>query len=182
MTRINYNVAANWAGNVISCDNIIDVDDSIIANARFDWDAHEIYGYYLCPWSDGDADVMHELFPDLLISYSRKLAKYVLCYDHKEDWTNTIISTKVVTAEPASYTINPDTFDVEAIISEFAAHGFSVSKAAIMHNYKAWNADMKSGYRCRNCHLFTPCGCNDLSFTATELRETRSKAQITYVA
>ena len=70
--------------------------------------------------------------------------------------------------------------DVPAIVKEFADHGFVVSKKAIIHNFGAWLGDLKSGYRDRTCHLFTPCGCNPLSFRATELYPACSDWQTTY--
>lgn len=53
----------------------------------------------------------------------------------------------------------------------FKARGFNVTREALKHNYEAWYLDSKSGYRDEknNYHLFTPCGCNPLSFTATRL-------------
>lgn len=60
---------------------------------------------------------------------------------------------------------------VEGIISEFAAHGFSVTSEAVWHNFFAWCNDLKSGYRDTDngYFLFSPCGCNPLSFHAEEL-------------
>lgn len=68
------------------------------------------------------------------------------------------------------------------IIAEFARNGFRVSKAALEHNFFAWINDAKSGYRGRNYHLFTPCGCNRLSFCATELYPACRDWQQTYFA
>ena len=70
---------------------------------------------------------------------------------------------------------------VKAICDEFREHGFAVTQDAILHNFSCWLADMKSGYRDeRNgYHLFSPCGCNDLSFRATTLDD-RLDWQTTY--
>lgn len=53
----------------------------------------------------------------------------------------------------------------------FADKGFNVTFEALVHNYNCWCLDSKSGFRDEenNYHLFTPCGCNSLSFTATRL-------------
>lgn len=53
----------------------------------------------------------------------------------------------------------------------FKAKGFNVTRAALEHNFKAWILDSKSGYRDEenNYFLFTPCGCNKLSFNVTRL-------------
>lgn len=60
---------------------------------------------------------------------------------------------------------------IETIIKKFHKQGFNVTKESIMHNYNAWCADMKSGYRDeRNgYHLFSPCGCNPLQFRVTSI-------------
>ena len=63
--------------------------------------------------------------------------------------------------------------DIQSIIDEFKEHGFNVTAKAINHNYGAWIADYKSGYRDddNGYHLFTPCGCNPLSFHASTLSD-----------
>ena len=60
---------------------------------------------------------------------------------------------------------------IKKTIEEFKSHGFNVTREALMHNYHAWRDDYKSGYRDEKngYHLFTPCGCNPLSFRASEL-------------
>lgn len=94
-------------------------------------------------------------------------AKNVFCYD--------------------SYDINlGNRFDldekIEDVMREFSEHRFNVTKAAIMHNYVAWLADMKSGYRDveNGYHLFSPCGCNPFSLTATTLHPSCEDWQHTY--
>lgn len=86
-----------------------------------------------------------------------------------------------------SYDINlGNRFDldekIEDVMREFSEHGFNVTKAAIMHNYVAWLADMKSGYRDveNGYHLFSPCGCNPFSLTATTLQPSCEDWQKTY--
>ena len=60
----------------------------------------------------------------------------------------------------------------EQIIQEFAGKGLKVSLKAIEHNYDAWSQDLKSGFKDEGngTFLFTPCGCNPLSFTAEALK------------
>ena len=72
--------------------------------------------------------------------------------------------------------------NIKKIIAEFKGKGFNITKEAILHNYDAWRYDMKSGYRdeVNNYHLFSPCGCNPLSFRATTLHEKCSDWQETY--
>lgn len=80
------------------------------------------------------------------------------------------------------YTISPTTrpINFDAIVSEFKANGFNVSKVALIHNYNAWLNDYKSGYRGKDFHLFSPCGCNPLRFSATTLHATCTEWQQTY--
>lgn len=67
-------------------------------------------------------------------------------------------------------------------IEKFSENGFNVTEEAIRHNFNAWVLDMKSGYRDNEngYHLFSPCGCNPLSFSATTLHEQCEDWQKTY--
>lgn len=60
---------------------------------------------------------------------------------------------------------------IAEIRSEFVKNGFNVTEDAIMHNYKCWKGDFKSGYRDdeNGYHLFTPCRHNPFSLSATTL-------------
>ncbi len=60
---------------------------------------------------------------------------------------------------------------IERICNKFRKNGFNVTPDAIKHNYHAWLGDLKSGYRDEQngYHLFSPCGCNALRFSATNL-------------
>lgn len=64
---------------------------------------------------------------------------------------------------------------------EFRKNGFPVTDEALLHNFTCWKGDLKSGYRdeANGYHLFTPCGCNPLSFHATSL-EPELDWQFTY--
>jgi hypothetical protein len=72
--------------------------------------------------------------------------------------------------------------DIDSIIQKFKENGFNVTEEAILHNYEAWLWDEKSGYRDEKngYHLFSPCGCNPLSFRATTLHEKCADWQHTY--
>lgn len=72
--------------------------------------------------------------------------------------------------------------DINLIIKKFKEKGFNVTAEAIRHNFEAWRYDEKSGYRDEknNYHLFSPCGCNPLSFTATTLHKQCEDWQHTY--
>ena len=71
---------------------------------------------------------------------------------------------------------------IARIIKKFKKNGFNVTAEAIKHNYEAYRIDHKSGYRdeVNGYHLFSPCGCNDLSFCATDLCEQSDDWQVTY--
>lgn len=72
--------------------------------------------------------------------------------------------------------------DIKNIVKEFKVNGFNVTEDAIRHNYDAWRYDEKSGYRDEknNYHLFSPCGCNPLSFRASTLHKECDDWQTTY--
>lgn len=57
------------------------------------------------------------------------------------------------------------------VIAEFARHGYKVSELALEHNYNAWKHDFKSAFVENVVEVFTPCGCNPLSFTASKATE-----------
>lgn len=71
---------------------------------------------------------------------------------------------------------------IQSIINKFKENGFNVTKEAILHNFSCWMDDLKSGYRDEknNYHLFSPCGCNPLSFRATTLHPKCEDWQKTY--
>lgn len=73
--------------------------------------------------------------------------------------------------------------DVGKVVKWFKDNcGITVSPEAIEHNFNAWVRDLKSGYRdeANGLHVFTPCGCNDLSFSCSELHPTAEDYQKTY--
>lgn len=72
----------------------------------------------------------------------------------------------------------------EHVVSSFlSSHGVVVSVDAVLHNLDAWRSDFKSGYRdeANGYHLFSPCGCNPLSFRYNSLHELCEDWQQTYV-
>ena len=72
--------------------------------------------------------------------------------------------------------------DIYKVVEEFRENGFEVEREAILHNLEAWRNDYKSGYRGKYCHLFSPCGCNRLRFSASTLHESCNYWQKTYIA
>lgn len=85
----NYSVAVHWlnGSSLILCNDVANVDPSIIENYRFDaYDEEtesykEIYQYFLTSYDAGDVEFLEEHF-DLLFTYSDALDLYVLCVDH----------------------------------------------------------------------------------------------------
>lgn len=72
--------------------------------------------------------------------------------------------------------------EMNSILWFFKKNGYNVTREAIKHNLAAWLCDMKSGYRdeVNGYHLFSPCGCNPLSFRLTTLHELCDDWQETY--
>lgn len=71
---------------------------------------------------------------------------------------------------------------VKRTIAAFESVGVNVPAEAIRHNIRAWSADLKSGYRAQSIHLFSPCGCNNLAFRSSPLRDEWADWQTTYTA
>lgn len=83
-----YKTAVNWLnGSLILCNDITEVDSSVLENFRFEYyndetdEYVEIYQYFLTSYSLDDVRFLEEHF-GLLFSYSEKLDLYVLCVDH----------------------------------------------------------------------------------------------------
>ena len=84
----NYATAAHWLnGSLLMCDNIVNVDPSIVENSRFETyddetgEYTEIYQYYLTNYDAGDVEFLKAHF-GLLFTYSEMLELYILCVDH----------------------------------------------------------------------------------------------------
>ena len=87
------------------------------------------------------------------------LGKEVFCYDEWDIYEDEIGDVNCI--------------DLEEVAEKLAAKGVTVSVEGLAHNLRAWWSDMKSGYRDEKngVHIFTPCGCNPLSFRVTTLEE-----------
>lgn len=87
----NYKVAVHWLNSsLILCNNIAEIDETVIENARFnfveeDEDGNEtiteIFQWYLTDCNESEVEFLEEHF-GLLFSYSEKLDLYILCVDH----------------------------------------------------------------------------------------------------
>lgn len=83
----SYKIATHWLhNNLILCNTIAEIDQSIWDNCRFDmFNEHDepidIYQYYLTDCSESDVEYLEEHF-GLLFTYSDELGLYVLCVNH----------------------------------------------------------------------------------------------------
>lgn len=88
MNTTSYKNAVHFLhNNLILCNDIAELDDSIFDNARFDFydeddNYTEIFQWYLTDCSEDDVKFLEEHFPSLLFSYSERLGLYILCVDH----------------------------------------------------------------------------------------------------
>lgn len=108
--------------------------------------------------NDDEVDAYHKGRTLTLNALSaNKIGKQVHCYD-----------------EHCASLGHPDELtkkDIREIQKEFKEHGFNVSEHAIKTQFTNWQSGYKSGYRdeANGYHLFTPCGLNPFSLTATTL-------------
>ena len=83
-----YREAVHWCNNnIILCNNIQELDQSIYDNMRFNsYDEEndqytEIFQWFITDCSEGDVEYLEKNF-GLLFTYSDMLNKYILCVDH----------------------------------------------------------------------------------------------------
>lgn len=102
----DYKTAVNWLHNsLVLCNNIVEVDPSVIDNARFAWydeeeeQDTEIYQWFITDCSENDVEYLESRFPGLLFSYSDMLDVFVLCVDHfGTAWSGVSIETTLENA------------------------------------------------------------------------------------
>lgn len=88
MNTTTYKKAVHWLhNNLILCNNIIEIDPSVLENARWDWydeddNYTEIFQWYITDCSDSDIEFFNEYFPSLLFAYSTMLDCWILAVDH----------------------------------------------------------------------------------------------------
>lgn len=83
-----YDIAVHWLdGRLILCNNICEVDPSVLENARFSlYDEEteteeETFQWYLTAFSENEVEWLENQF-DLKFSYSDILDCFILCVDH----------------------------------------------------------------------------------------------------
>lgn len=119
-------------------------------DAKYDLEGGAYYTPADAEWDEVDFPTLTELVYTL-----RQVREVAQEYRvSRPDWTH-------------SHELTSD--DIDGIADEFAKHGLRVTDEAIIHNFNAWRADYKSGYRGEDFFLFTPCGCNALQFRAEGL-------------
>lgn len=146
--------------------------------------------YFIFP--NGQIADVYKLRYDAKVDLDNMTFSHILDDDYKSLNLPTINDLKGVIKEGTCIEKQYDIFlpekqnlseqDFNDIQKEFAENGFSVTIQALKHNYQAWLCDEKSGYRDdeNNYHLFSPCGCNPLSFRASSLHEQCKDWQQTY--
>jgi hypothetical protein len=85
----DYATAINWLNtNLILCNNIGDIDQSIYDNMQFNFydeeeeNYTEIFQWYLTDLTQDKIEWLQKTFKGLLFTYSDLLDCYVLCVDH----------------------------------------------------------------------------------------------------
>lgn len=80
--------------------------------------------------------------------------------------------------------VNPSNvyLNVKKVLAWFEEHGLPVTEEAVLHNFHAWQKDMKSGFldKVNGYHLFSPCAHNPLSFERMTLHPSCEEWQTTY--
>lgn len=85
----DYKTAVHWCNNaLIMCNNIPQIDPTVIDNARFAWYDEEtetdteVFQWFITDCSQLDVEYLEEHFPGLLFTYSDLLDCFILCVDH----------------------------------------------------------------------------------------------------
>lgn len=55
--------------------------------------------------------------------------------------------------------------DFYSLVELAKKSGLELPDEAFIHNYEAWRNDYKSNYHYNGVNCYTPCRCNELSFT-----------------
>ena len=85
----DYKTAVHWCHNaLIMCNNIPQIDPTVIDNARFAWydeeteTEAEVFQWFITDCTQWDVEYLEEHFPGLLFTYSDLLDCFILCVDH----------------------------------------------------------------------------------------------------
>lgn len=87
--KTNFRTAVNWLNNnLILCNNLPEVDESIFDNMRFDYYNEEddeyidIYQWFITDCNETDVEFLEQHFSGIYFAYSEKLDCFILCVDH----------------------------------------------------------------------------------------------------
>lgn len=74
-------------GNVLLCNNIKSIDEDICNetinyNCDEDGEYPDIFQYFLCDLTQCDLEYIKNMYPEIIIGYSKKLELHVLMVDH----------------------------------------------------------------------------------------------------
>jgi transcriptional regulator with XRE-family HTH domain len=83
MEKITMQQIAERLGSMILCNNIVNIDNSILENIETNKNIKdiEIFQYYLLDITSNTVDYFKRKYKDLIFSYSEMLDVYVLCVD-----------------------------------------------------------------------------------------------------
>jgi transcriptional regulator with XRE-family HTH domain len=83
MEKITMQQIAERLGSMILCNNIVNIDNSILENIETNKNIKdiEIFQYYLLDITSNTVDYFKRKYKDLIFSYSEILDVYVLCVD-----------------------------------------------------------------------------------------------------
>lgn len=159
MRKFNYLRTPNYQTFLLPNGKMVDVY-KVLYSSKVDLDN----GKYIPTTSENFNTSTLPTFNDLVRD---GIVKVISCVEHFD----------IDFDDDVNYLTEEDMLDVQ---KRFKDNGYNVSLKAIKHNYEAWLGDFKSGYRGNGYHLFTPCGCNPLSFRATTLHKKCKDWQTTY--
>lgn len=102
--KASYNTLVHYYGNVILCNNIMQLDQDLFSNIVVGniTDDTEIYQAYITDYTESEIEYYKELTQDnndIIIAYSELLDNYILLVDHLgTSWTyvNTDIELEII--------------------------------------------------------------------------------------
>lgn len=99
---VPYMEVAELIGELVLCNNIADIDESIYGNMEYNKDNYEedvyptIRQWFLCNLSEWEINYIKRVYPDVILSYSDKLDLDILCVNHSGTSWNCVETTKII--------------------------------------------------------------------------------------
>jgi hypothetical protein len=102
--KTSYYKAINYFhSNIILCNNITEIDNSIFENQRFNEDLENYssaYMYYITDLAADEVEFIEKHFTDILFTYSNLLDCFVLCYQFcGASWHGVAVNTDIERCE-----------------------------------------------------------------------------------